>query len=335
MLLRLLPLSLLLTNLVAAQAPRIGIIDFYGLEKVSQTKLRQALGAKEGDPLPSSMGDAEERLNRVPGVVESHLEAVCCDSGKMILYVGIEERGSLHFDVRDAPTGEVTLPEEITSKYREFLQAEAAATRRGENREDLTQGHALSEDPETRAIEELFIPLAKEHLKELRDVLRNSSDEEQRATAVYVMAYTPKKTMVVDDLMFALRDADAGVRSNAVRSLVAMAVLVRLHPDPELKISPTWFIEMLNSLSWTDRSKALLALQILTDNRDASVLDQLRDRALTSLAEMARWKSLEHALPAYVLLGRMVGMPEQQIQDDWSRGNRESVIAQATSRKKR
>jgi hypothetical protein len=172
-------------------------------------------------------------------------------------------------------------------------------------------------------------------LKELRDVLRNSSDEEQRATAVYVMAYTPKKTMVVDDLMFALRDADAGVRSNAVRSLVAMAVLVRLHPDPELKISPTWFIEMLNSLSWTDRSKALLALQILTDNRDASVLDQLRDRALTSLAEMARWKSLEHALPAYVLLGRMVGMPEQQIQDDWSRGNRESVIAQATSRKKR
>jgi hypothetical protein len=92
---------------------------------------------------------------------------------------------------------------------------------------------------------------------------------------------------------------------------------------------------MLNSLSWSDRNKALLVLQILTDKRDQSVIDQLRERALPSLVEMSRWKSLGHALPAYMLLGRIAGLTDQQVQDAWSRGDREWVIAQATGKRKR
>src|ERR1700704_4298708 len=107
--LRLFTLSLFLAGLVSAQAPRIGTLDFYGLHRVSEAKLRQALGAREGDPLPASKGDAEDRLIKVPGVIEGHLEAVCCDAGKMVLYVGIEEKGAAHFDLRDAPTGSVRL----------------------------------------------------------------------------------------------------------------------------------------------------------------------------------------------------------------------------------
>jgi hypothetical protein len=72
-------------------------------------------------------------------------------------------------------------------------------------------------------------------------------------------------------------------------------------------------------------------LQILTDKRDESVLDQLRDRALSSLIEMARWKTLAHALPAYILVGRVAALTDQQIQDAWANGNRESVIEQATA----
>ncbi len=273
-------------------------------------------------------------MDKVPGVVESHLEAVCCEGGQMILYVGIEEKGAVHFDLREPPDGEVRLPEEITNLYRQFLEAVESAVRRGEVGEDLTHGHSLMANPEARAIQEQFIPLAKDHLKELQNVLKSSSDEEQRATAAYIIGYAPKKAAVVNDLQYALRDADSSVRNNATRNLAAMAVLARLDRDSGVKISPTWFIEMLNSLSWTDRNRALMALQILTDSHDPSVLDQLRGRALTSLAEMARWKSLEHALPAYMLLGRIAGIPEQQLQDIWSRGDRESVIAQAVGKKK-
>ena len=331
---RLISVFLFFASLVVAQGPRIGIIDFYGLRKVSEAKVRKALGVREGDPLPRSKGDAEERIDAVPGVVESHLEAVCCDAGKMILYVGIEEKGAIHFDLREPPEEDVVLPEEITSTYRRFMENLEAAIRRGESGDDVTHGHSLVSNPEARAVQEQFIPLAKDHLAELRNVLRNSSEEEQRATAAYVIGYAPKKREILDDLQYALKDPDSGVRNNAARNLVALAVLARLDPESGLKIEPTWFIEMLNSLSWTDRNKALWALQTLTDKRDLSVLEQLRDRALPALIEMARWKSLGHALPAYMLLGRIAGLPEQQLLDGWNRGDREFVIAAVTAKKK-
>ena len=290
--------------------------------------MREAIGAKEGDPLPASKGDAEERLDSIPGVAESHLEAVY-DAKKMILYAGLEERGAPHFDLREAPEGDMKLPEVITKEYRNFVEAAAAASRSNIVAEDLTQGHARSADPETRKVQDRFPLLATDHLAELRDVLRNSADEDQRAIAAYVIGYAPNKRDVLNDLQNALKDADAGVRSNATRSLVAIEVLAKLDPKQGIKVSPTWFIEMLNSLSWSDRNRAVTALQILTDQPDPSILDQIRDRSLQSLIDMARWKTLAHALPPFLLLGRVAGLPEDEVQAAWSRGDRESVIAKA------
>ena len=313
----------------AQEGPRIGLIDFYGLHKAPEAKVRQALGVRDGDGLPRSKGDAEERIDDVPGVVESHLEAVCCDAGKMILYVGIEERGATHFELREAPDGEVNLPEDVTKTYHRFLEASEAASRLGQTKEDLTQGHALSSNPDVREIQLEFPPIVKTYLGELRHILRDSGDEEQRAIAAYVIAYNGDPKSIVDDLQFALKDADAGVRVNATRGLKALAVFAKLHPESEVKIEPTWFIEMLNSLSWTDRMKALEVLQILTDQRNESAIEQIRERALPSLVEMARWKTLAHALPAFVLVGRVAGLPDDQVQQAWTKGDRESVITQA------
>lgn len=313
-----------------AQAPRIDVLDFYGLRKTPEAKVRQTIAVKEGDPLPSSKGDTEEHLDNIPGVVESHLEAVY-DAGKTILYIGVEERGAPHFEIRESPEGDMRLPDKITTEYHNFVEAAAAAKNPNE---DLTQGHARSADPSTRAIQDRFPLFATEHLTELRDVLRNSSDEEQRAIAAYVIGYAPNKLDVINDLQYALKDSDAGVRTNATRSLVAIEGLAKLDPKLGIKISPTWFIEMLNSLSWSDRSRAVMALQILTDKPDSGVLDQIRDRALQSLVEMARWKTLSHALPPYLLLGRIAGLPEDQVQAAWEKGDREWVITQATAKKK-
>jgi len=326
----------LLAGLAAAQTPpTVGVIDFYGLNKLTQDRVRKSLGFHEGDPLPRSKANVEEVLDALPGVVESHLEAVCCDGTRMVLYVGIEERGAAHFDLREPPDGEVMLSPEIIALYRRFFDAFEEAVRRGSTAEDLTHGHSLMADPLAREIQLQFPAVAEKNIAQLRDVLRNSSDDEQRAIAAGLIGYFPKKDQVAADLQFALRDADPGVRSNAARALVALAVYARLHEDSGIKLEPTWFIEMLNSLSWSDRARALTALEILTDTRDAQMLSQLRQRALPALAEMSRWKTLEHALPAFILTGRLAGLTEQQIQDAWTRGDRESVIAAATGNKKK
>ncbi|MGA3204574.1 MAG: hypothetical protein ABSF12_18940, partial [Bryobacteraceae bacterium] len=119
---RLLTLLLCLDGLACAQAPRLDTLDFYGLRKTTEAQVRTAVAVKEGDPLPSSKGDAEERLDQIPGVVESHLEAVY-DGGKMILYVGLEERGAPHFDLRETPEGDMRLPDKISAEYRSFVEA--------------------------------------------------------------------------------------------------------------------------------------------------------------------------------------------------------------------
>ena len=256
---------------------------------------------------------------------------MCCDGDRIVLYVGIEERGAVHFNLREAPEGEIALPPEIAALYRRFLEAFEDAVRRGSTAEDLTRGYSLMADPLAREVQQQFPAVAEKHLVQLRDVLHNSGDDEQRAAAAYLIGYTPKKDQVTGDLQFALRDADPSVRANAARAIVALAVYAHLHPDSGVKLESTWFIEMLNSLSWSDRERALMALQILTDSRDAQVLGQLRQRALPALAEMSRWKTLQHALPAFVLTGRVAGWSEQQIQDAWNMGDRESVIAAATA----
>ena len=69
-------LALAASLTVAAEnvTPRIGLIEIYGDHKVSENKIRAALAAKVGDPLPSRQ-DAEARIDKVPGVLVSRVEA--------------------------------------------------------------------------------------------------------------------------------------------------------------------------------------------------------------------------------------------------------------------
>src|SRR5262249_5654424 len=159
-----------------------------------------------------------------------------------------------------------------------------------------------------------------QNLPLLKEALRNSSDNEHRAMAAYIIGYAPKKQDVVNDLQEAIQDPDEAVRNNAMRSMSAISVLAGLHLELEMRISPTWYVEMLNSIVWTDRNKAVMALLNLTESRPEPILQLIRERALPSLAEMARWKSLKHALGPYMLLGRVAGISERQIQESWTKG---------------
>ena len=309
--------------------PRIGVIDFYGVQKVPLDKLRKALAVKIGDGLPSSKLDVEARLNEVPGVVAASLQAACCEDGKAILYVGIEEKGANHFEYHADPDGNAALPEEMTNAYRKFVTEIGAAAQNGLTAEDLTEGHSLMQDATVREIQKSFIGMADKYGAELHDVIRNSSDEEARAIAAYVIGYSTKKSAVVDDLFYAVRDPDDTVRANAIRALGALAVKAKLDPDSQIRIQPTWFVEMLNSVVWTDRNYAATALTTLTESRDAKTLELIRERATQSILEMARWQHAEHAIPGYILLGRAAGIPESELQDGWKDGKREQIIDRA------
>ncbi|MBC8165031.1 MAG: HEAT repeat domain-containing protein [Bryobacteraceae bacterium] len=325
-------IAFLLPVVCLAQGPTIGVIQIYGNHRVPEVEIRKVLEVHEGGTLPKSKGDIEDRLAEMENIVSATLFAACCDDRKTILYVGVEEKGGPHFDFNSEPaSNEVSLPPELARAYAAFLNAASEAARTGEIGEDLSQGHSLMANAKVRYIQLGFVVLADEHGPILRKVLHECADAEQRAIAAYILGYARDKSSVQDDLQYALRDPDDTVRANALRALGAFAVYAAKRPDSNLKVSPTWLIEMLNSLVWTDRNNAAVALVTLTEKRDPSAIGQLRSRALPSLIEMARWKHLPHALPAFILVGRIADVPEDQLQEAWNKELREPILKRALS----
>ena len=92
----------------AQELPPLGIIDFYGLRRVSEPRARAALGIAEGDSVTPSVAGAARRLRALPGVVRAAVDINCCEAGKSVLYVGVEERGAQvrHFLDRRVFSGE-------------------------------------------------------------------------------------------------------------------------------------------------------------------------------------------------------------------------------------
>lgn len=315
----------------AAQAPKIGDINFYGLRKLAPEKILGTLGLKSGDPLPSSKGDLEDRLELMPGVAAARVEAVCCDGPNTILFIGVEERGSPHFGTRPAPTGTASLPEDVMAAYREYLGAVERAAQLGKAGEDLTAGEAHIADIPARLFEDRLAGLAADRLEVLREVLRNGAEADERAVAAAVIGYAPNKEQAIKDLQFAMQDVEPAVRANAVRAMMAIAVLAQKRPELGLRIEPTWMVEMLNSTVLSDRQLAARALVTLTEQPNAAALDLIRARALPALVDMARWKTLRYALPAFLLVGRTSGVAEGELLDQWQRGDRETAIEKATA----
>ncbi len=328
-------MCLLLAGQSERQFPPIGIIDFYGIRTVSEAQVHQALDFHEGDQISGDQFEkkvqvAEGKLETLSGVKKARLTFTCCTEGtKTILYVGIEETAAPCRKFLPAPQGTVRLPAEVVQAGKDFEAAFEKALQNSDFEEDDSQGFALFHNPETRAVQLRFPVLAGKHLAILRDVLWNSSDVGDRALAAQVLGYAKDKQSVVPDLLNAMQDASAGVCNNAMRAMMVFARYSPGAPDKKVRIPPQPFVEMLNSCIWTDRNKSAAAVSELTKERDPATLAELRLHALSSLVEMARWKSLGHATSSLLVLGRLGGLSEDAIQKELDRGDKESVIGAA------
>jgi hypothetical protein len=314
-----------------AEMPAIGVIEVYGARRLTEQQVLGALQLKVSDPFPDARAgrEARRRVEAIPGVAQARVNGVCCDRGKTIIFVGIQEVGQPALQFRVEPRGSMRLPDDIVKAGAAFEEAVARAVLSGHAEEDQSQGHSLSNDPATRAIQEQFIAFAARDLPRLRAVLREASDASQRALAAQVIAYTADKRAVIRDLVDGMRDLSDGVRNNAVRALALIAMLGLKNLALGLVVPATPFVDLLNSIEWTDRNKSSLALEALTEGRDPALMAELRARALPSLIEMARWKSEGHAASAFLVLGRLAGLQDDAVTAAFARGDRESVIEAA------
>jgi hypothetical protein len=287
---------------------------------------------KEGDSLPEEIDSARRRLAAIPGVARSDLTFVCCHDGTYMVFVGIAERGAPTLEFAPAPTGTVRLPDEVAGAAVAFDSAFLALLEAGDFAEDQSKGYALNHFAPLRAVQERFPALADRYRRELRAVLRESSDTTQRAAAARVLGYATDREAVVPDLVAAIRDPFEDVRNNAMRALWVLALYARTAPDHRPRVPEQPFVALLNSIVWSDRNKASLALGQLTESRDSSLLAAIRAGAMPALFDMARWKSAGHAWPGVFILGRVAGMTEADLQAAFQRGDRAAVVTAARQR---
>jgi len=318
-----------------ALAPRqIGIVDVYGLNRLRADRIRRAVNIKEGTAVtpaasPSLRSAIEKRVTSVPGVERAQATLVCCENSRLILYVGVQESGAAGTPSRPAPAGAVRLDADIVQAGQEEDRAISAAVASGNASEDDSEGHSLARDPAIRAVQEHFLVYADQHVLELRAVLRDSGDAKHRALAAAVIGYVSDKQSVVDDLVYAMSDPDSDTRNNAMRTLAVFTFTVPTATRTVPRVPYEPFIALMSSLDWTDRNKASAALMGLSSHRDPALLAQLRQKALTPLVEMARWKALGHAGPALFVLGRVGGLSEEDLRNTVYRDEREPIIRAA------
>jgi uncharacterized protein (TIGR03435 family) len=340
-------------NQLEPEIPRIATVDLYGLRTVPEQAVRDALNLQPGDRTPlfsrapglkgavlklaewlpgSKLATIDRnvaiaRLERIPGVARADVKTIVNPGGRAALFVGIEENGVRHFTYRPPPSGSVALPAEMTDAYvvhGEALLA-AAANPASQLDEDDSQGHALFTDPTMRAMEDKAIQFDQAHLFLARDVLKNSSDANQRAAAAWIVGYAPDKSAgVVGDLIAASRDSDETVRNNATRAIAVIVEFAAQNPELGIHIDPKPFIAMLNSLTWTDRNKATAVLSSLGPEAAAA----MRERALPALLEMAQWQD-SHYEDALRLLGRIAGLSGDDVDKAIAGGDRGRILATA------
>ena len=131
----------------------------------------------------AALKESEDRLARLPGVTRVRIIASRCDTGRVIVYVGVEERGAPTMRFRAKPKGSARLADDIVRLGDEFSAAWMRVVERGDAAEDHSQGHAFAHNPTTRAIQERFVTYAKRDLSQLRLDGRRRYRERPRVSA--------------------------------------------------------------------------------------------------------------------------------------------------------
>jgi hypothetical protein len=161
------------------------------------------------------------------------------------------------------------------------------------------------------------------HGELILQVLESASDDQQRIVASELLGYAEQSEKQIAALAHASHDANGEVRNNAVR---ALGVLARSDPKVAAQIPSAEFIAMLHSGTWTDLNKSSNLLYQLCAGRDQKLLSQLREQALDTLIEMARWRSPGHSYAAKMILGRIAGIEERRLEEIVEKGEVQTIL---------
>jgi HEAT repeats len=209
---------------------RIGDIEFFGYTNFANPdQVRQKLPVHVGDKLTpfQTVAKVRKAIRLDTGQEPTNVNFVCCDThGDSTLFIGLPGPTTSHFSYYASPKGNDRLPDNLNELYRRLNREWEAAVRKGGGaaQEDDSHGYALTQYPPAHALQIQLRKYALGHQTALLQVLRDSSEAEQRRMAAYVLGYAKQSQTQISALVRATRDPDSAVRNNAARALGVLAV---------------------------------------------------------------------------------------------------------------
>jgi hypothetical protein len=283
---------------------KIDEIYYFGLDGLDLETIRSNMAVLAGDELDSDnpywLQELQDRIRqsvREATGKEATDVAFVSFNGRNVVYVGLPGASVRSRSYNATPREEISLNAEVVDLYEGMLMA-------------LATYHSGSAEAADRYTE--LYRTAKQRAAQMPEliarVLNGSSSAAQRRVAAKLLGMVANEPNQINALVQASFDEDRTVRNNAVSSLTEIA-----ESEHSEQLPASIFMDMLNSGIWTDRNKASCVLVGITRMRKRELLQQLRLTALTSLKEMAQWDLL-HASPALVLIGRINGIAEDQLE---------------------
>jgi hypothetical protein len=277
---------------IAAQAQRRadnGAATSAAAERAIEAKIREAYG------VPLAYAKVSLVVNFSP---------------TQVMYVTIDvveqKDAARRMPFRPAPTERFDDPDGLLAAWHEYEQKVLALLQSGAQ---LTVAmakcpalHCVApfDRPELEPYLARFDDGARKNADALFAIAERSADEEQRATAMFLLAHTNDAERLLPVLGRAIFDPASGVRNNALRVLLFLA---STHPELDYPIHDV--IAAMDFPAATDRNKAALVTAVLA--RRPKYRDVIRAEAVPIALRLLRLTQPNHHDPAYQILTAVSG----------------------------
>jgi hypothetical protein len=313
----------------------VGEIEFYGYSHLQLDRIKAALPLHEGDVIairdfPATKEKIMQSVRREVGREATDIAFTCCDNrANLLVYIGLPGDSSRSFPYNPSPRRSARLPRRIVDLYDRAMELTQEAVQK-QPAEDTSRGYGLAAYRPLRETQLAMREFAIHNDILIVRVLKSSAEPKERQAAAFALEYARQSRAQISALVQASRDADDGVRNNAVR---ALGILALSSQKVSAWIPAETFVRMLNSGVWEDRNKSGGLLDVLSAGRDPRLLRLLRSEALDSLIEMARWRDPNHASSARMILGRIAGIEEGRLRQLAASAKVDEIINAVKTRK--
>ncbi|HEU5281260.1 MAG TPA: HEAT repeat domain-containing protein [Gammaproteobacteria bacterium] len=203
------------------------------------------------------------------------------------------------------PTGHYSDPAHLFSEWNKYQRVAMPLYMSGKVNSDFMKCkelHCIGEfgTPTLRKYEKEFSQKVPQHQVELIEILKNDSNSNKRATAVFLLAHAMNEPQLIDLMLGAMNDPDETVRANSVRVLSAIAM-----KDKNVTLPVDDFIKMLNSPILMDKSKALTVLFGLS--QQPRYVEVIKEKAGPALMDCLRLNQPNLHNSAYLTLQSISG----------------------------